>query len=273
MTEHTEPQINVEAVTTESHVSEESTTVTENKEAHTSATPHISIKAEEVFNIQGFPVTNSLIATWIVMVILLLLVMAYRTGKGKVYTMVHLLISMIYDLFKPILGSKARVFFPLTMTIFLFVLLQNWFGLLPGVNTIGVERHGAFLPIIRGGTADLNTTFALALVAMFMVQAYAVKYLGVKGYLKKFINLTNPIYLFVGILDILSEFSKVLSFSFRLFGNIFAGEVLLTVVAFLVPVLASLPFLMFEFFVGFMQALVFSMLLSIFLTVSSSHSH
>lgn len=237
-------------------------------------TPHISIKAESVFHVLGFNITNSLLATWVVMVILLLFVYAYNQKKGKVYTMVHMLMKMIYDLFKPILGDKARVFFPLTMTIFLFVLVLNWFGLLPGVNTIGIETAHGFVPVLRGGTADLNMTFALAIIAMFMVQAYSIKYLGLGGYLKKFINLSSPIYLFVGLLDILSEFSKVLSFSFRLFGNVFAGEVLLTVVSFLVPVLASLPFLMFEFFVGFMQALVFSMLLSIFLTVGATkHSH
>ncbi|MFA6005138.1 MAG: F0F1 ATP synthase subunit A [Patescibacteria group bacterium] len=263
------PQNNAPAESIETH-STEAVVKTETKE---SSTPHISIKAEEVFRIGNFPVTNSLIATWIVMVFLLVLVLFYNKKSGKVYILLNMVMKGVYGLLAPIFGDKARVFFPLSMTIFLFVLMLNWFGLLPGVNTIGIEGAHGFLPVLRGGTADLNMTFALALFGMFMVQFYAVKYLGVKGYIKKFINLTNPIYAFVGILDILSEFSKVLSFAFRLFGNIFAGEVLLTVIAFLVPVLASLPFLLFEFFVGFMQALVFAMLLSIFLTVSSSHGH
>ena len=106
-----------------------------------------------------------------------------------------------------------------------------------------------------------------------MIQVFGIKFLGFKDYIKKYINLTNPINFVLGILEIVSELSKILSFSFRLFGNIFAGEVLLTIVAFLVPVLASFPFIMLEIFVGFIQALVFSMLTAVFISGAIAKHH
>jgi len=129
------------------------------------------------------------------------------------------------------------------------------------------------IPLFRGNNADINATLALALVAVAMVQVYGVKFLGFFTYIKKFIDISNPVNFVLGILEIMSEVSKVLSFTFRLFGNIFAGEVLLTIVAFLVPVLASFPFLILEIFVGFVQALVFSMLTSVFFSLAVSSHH
>lgn len=136
------------------------------------------------------------------------------------------------------------------------------------------EEHGEkLIPILRGNNADLNTTMGLALISVFLIQVYSIKYLGIKGYLQKFFNFTNPILFFVGILDIISEISKVISFSFRLFGNIFAGEVLMTIIAFLIPILASFPFLLFEFFVGLIQAMVFSMLTAVFINGAIQKHH
>ena len=156
-------------------------------------------------------------------------------------------------------------------------ILKNWFGLLPGVGSFlikVVEEHGeVFIPLLRGNNADLNTTLALAIISVVSIQFFSIKYLGIKKYLHKFFNFSDPISFFVGILDILSEFSKVLSFAFRLFGNIFAGEVLLTIVAFLVPVLASFPFIGLEIFVGFVQALVFSMLTAVFISGAIVEHH
>jgi F-type H+-transporting ATPase subunit a len=152
-------------------------------------------------------------------------------------------------------------------------------------ETVGSEEHGTknvaqggeheeeimTIPLLRGNNADLNATLALALVSVVMIQIYGVQFLGFKTYISKFLNFKDPIYFVLGILEIVSEVSKVISFAFRLFGNIFAGEVLLTIVAFLVPVLASFPFLMLEVFVGLVQALVFSMLTSVFLSLAVSH--
>ena len=126
-----------------------------------------------------------------------------------------------------------------------------------------------FIPLFRGSTADLNTTLALALIAVVSIQYFGIRDLKL-AYFKKFINLSNPIMFFVGILELISEVSKIISFAFRLFGNMFAGEVLLTVIGSLVPIIAPLPFPGLEIFVGFIQALVFSMLTAVFLSMAVS---
>jgi len=224
-----------------------------------------------------------------------------KDEKNGLYYTVTLMLRTLYDLFSTIVHDKVDVFFPLLSAFFLYILIQNWSGLLPGVGSIVVKVpaavvHGTILheekevvttheavkleggheeelevPLFRGNNADLNATLALAIISVTMIQVYGIQFLGFKTYITKFLNFKDPIYFVLGILDIISEVSKVLSFAFRLFGNIFAGEVLLTIVAFLVPVLASFPFLILEVFVGFVQALVFSMLTSVFLSLSVSH--
>ncbi len=235
--------------------------------------PKISIKPEIIFYILNFPVTNSYLLSLIVVLLFFLIAFAYyeqtkKVHKSGFFYFFQFIIKSIYELFESVLGEKTKVFFPLLLSFFMFIILQNWFGLLPGVGSLLVND----VPLFRGGNADLNSTFVLAIISVVMIQIYGIKYRGLWGYLKKFINLTNPINFFLGILEILSEFSRILSFSFRLFGNIFAGEVLLTIVAFLVPVLASFPFIILELFVGFIQALVFSMLTAVFISGAiSSH--
>ncbi len=134
------------------------------------------------------------------------------------------------------------------------------------------EEHSTFVPYFRAPTADINTTLALALFSIITVQIIGVKFLNL-GYFKKYIDLRSPIYFIVGLLEIMSEISRIISFAFRLFGNIFAGEVLLTVIAFLIPLALPIPFLGLEIFVGFIQALVFSLLTLVFLsTATASHA-
>lgn len=235
--------------------------------------PHVSIKAETLFSLFGFPVTNALLTSWLTVIVLIVLASLYNRNK-TVTGLLNLILKPVYGLFNNVFGNKIEVFFPLVMTYFLYILSLNWLGLLPGVGTILLKSNGHTVPLLRAGTADLNTTLTFGFLSIFMVQFYSVRYLGWGKYLKKFFNFANPIKAFVGILELISEISKAISFSFRLFGNIFAGEVLLTVIAFLVPVLASFPFLLFEFFVGFIQALVFSMLSSIFISVAiADHGH
>lgn len=241
---------------------------------------HISLSAEEIFKIGGkFSVTNSLLTTWIVM-LLLFLFSIFATRKlqlvpTRLQSIVEVVIDMLRDLFQGVLQEKVNTFFPLLATIFLFIICLNWVGLLPGVGTIGIEKieegHKAFIPLFRAGTADLNTTLALSLIVISVIQYSGLRSLGV-GYIKKFFNFSNPLNFYVGILELISEFSKIISFAFRLFGNIFAGEVLLTVIAFLMPLFAPLPFLGLELFVGFIQALVFSMLTTVFLSVATTKS-
>lgn len=244
--------------------------------------PHISIKAETIFHLFGLGITNSMIASTLVFFLTIFIAFYYKTQstkerKGNFYYLIKFFVKSIYDLFYSVLGDKTDVFFPLLFSFFFYILLQNWFGLLPGVGSLLIkvveEHEEIFVPLLRGNNADLNTTLALAIISVFSIQFFAVKYLGIKKYLHKFFNFSDPIMFFVGILDILSEFSKILSFAFRLFGNIFAGEVLLTIVAFLVPVLASFPFIALEIFVGFVQALVFSMLTAVFLSNAVVEHH
>ena len=161
---------------------------------------------------------------------------------------------------------------------FLFILLNDWVGVLPGFGSIRVTEikngHEVFVPFFRSANSDLNTTFALALIAVFAIQMYGIQRLGFFGHAGKFINLTHgPIHFFVGLLELIGEFAKVLSFSFRLFGNVFAGEVLLVIMMSLLPVwvaFGALPFFLLEYFVGFIQALVFAMLTLIFLKVATT---
>lgn len=246
---------------------------------------HIQLPAEGICTILGFTITNTIFTTWIVMLVLVLL--AYfgtRQMKevpsglqGVLEPIVEYLANMVDDMAG---REKGKKFFPLVATIFIFVLAANWMGLLPLFGSLGIyhEAHGekVFVPILRSAATDLNTTVGLALIAMVTVQVYGVRYLGLKGYLSRFFTVKGPIDMFVGLLELISEFAKIISLSFRLFGNVFAGEVLLGVIAFLVPWVMVLPFMGLELFVGVMQAFIFAVLTLIFLvsaTVSHEGSH
>lgn len=244
--------------------------------------PRISIKAEPLFHILGLTITNSYLASLIVIGLTLFLGLYFQkqnksSHKSNFYYFIIFFIKSIYTFFESVFGDKTSIFFPLIGAFFFYILLQNWFGLLPGVGSVlvKIEEGGEmiFAPLLRGNNADINTTLALAIISVSLTQYYGVVFLGFKNYMKKFINISNPINFGIGLLEIVSEFSKVLSFSFRLFGNIFAGEVLLTIIAFLMPVLASFPFLLLESFVGLVQALVFSMLTAVFISNAISTHH
>lgn len=235
---------------------------------------HISLAAEKIGQIGGLAVTNSLLATWVVMG-LLFVFSVLSTRKltlipSNLQITAEIIVGGLYDFFSTVVGERIKLFFPLIATFFLFIIMLNWFGLLPGVGTIGFFRGEEFVPILRAGTADLNMTIALAIVSIVAIQYYGFKTLGVH-YSSRFLNFKDPIYFFLGLLEILSQLSSILSFAFRLFGNIFAGEVLLAVMAFLMPFIVPLPFLAMELFVGLIQALVFSMLTAVFLVIAVTH--
>lgn len=240
--------------------------------------PEISLAAEQIFKVGSFSITNSLITTWVTMLILFAIaIIATRKLTlipSNLQSIIELVVGGLYDFFGKINGKNIKIFFPILASIFIFVLTANWLGLLPGVGTIGffreAEEHVKFTPLFRGATADINTTLALALIAVVSIQYFGFLTVGTH-YRTRFFTFKDPISFFVGILELVSEFSKIISFAFRLFGNIFAGEVLLTVMAFLMPFIVPLPFLMMELFVGLVQALVFSMLTSVFLNVAVSH--
>jgi F-type H+-transporting ATPase subunit a len=251
--------------------------------------PHISMAAETLFHIGPLPVTNTLLTTWICMAFIILLSwLAFREPKvvpTGLQNLVETAIEMFYDgVARVRAGNRAALFLPLAGTLFFFILLANWMGLLPFFNSIGliVEHHGEreFVPLLRPANTDLNTTLALALFSVFATQVYGVKARGFLQYCNRFIRVggivdllkgrrsRNPIMLiidlFIGFLELLDEMTKLLSFSFRLFGNIFAGEVLLIVISLLLPFVAPLPFLALELFVGYIQALIFATLTLVF---------
>lgn len=245
---------------------------------------HISLAAEKIFTLFGvFPVTNTLIMAWVAMAVLVgfSLIVRRRLASLPVsgaQNFAEAVIENSLSFVESVVGSRkdAERFFPIVATIFFFVLLSNWLGIFPGIGSVGfreVGEHGeVFVPLLRSANSDVNMTLALAVSSVVIVQVFGVATLGVFTYGKKYLNFSNPILFFVGLLEIISEIAKMISFSFRLFGNIFAGEVLLTVIAFLLPFIAPLPFLGLELFVGFMQALVFAMLTLVFLKVATEHN-
>lgn len=286
------------------------------------ALPEIVIAPEPVFTVLGWPITNTLLASWLTMIILIV-VSWLATRKmslvpGRFQGLMEMIVEGFYDLCKGVAGENTRKFFPIVMTIFLFLVVSNWLGITPIYGSIGVLHHSehgntvewineshtvgvwekvateavaepdeaahgeaehgesyALAPLFRSAATDLNLTFGLAITSMVLVQYFGLRSLGL-SYLKKFFNFSlRPLGLidaFVGILELMSEFSKIISFSFRLFGNIFAGEVLLGVMAFLIPFVVSLPFYGLELLVGLVQALIFMMLtLSFFVIAQIGH--
>lgn len=244
----------------------------------------ISLKAEEIFHIGGFPVTNSLLLSAVAFVALIVLGAVFRKKiaivPGAFQNTVEAIVEGFMKLMDSVLGSREKTekYLPLVLTIFLMVVLSNWLGLLPGVGSIKIhtlqEGHDAFVPLFRAPSADLNFTVALAILSVLSVNIFGVLALGFIRHFSKFFTLKNPLYTFVGILEFISEFAKMVSFSFRLFGNIFAGEVLLIIIGFLVSYLVPLPFLFLEIFVGFIQGFVFAMLTLVFIamaTVEEAH--
>ncbi len=299
--------------------------------------PEISIAAETVFSLFGFPITNTLLATWLTMLLLILgswlITRKMKMVPGRWQSAMEMLVESMYNLVEGAVDRKwARRFFPIVMTIFVFLLVSNWLGLTPLYGGWGVLHHSAhgqpvewlnsshtvglwvesdtgeanashaepgegelytLAPMFRSAATDMNTTFALAIISVVLTQVFGYWAQGIK-YFGKFLavgriveTFTKPglgcggrigtffmgvIDLFVGMIETVSEIGKIISFSFRLFGNIFAGEVLLGVIGFLIPYLVSLPFYGLELFVGFVQALVFMMLtVAFFVTAMRGH--
>ena len=315
--------------------------------------PHIQLPAEPISAsplIGSFRITNTMVASWAAILVLTLLsYFGTRRAKeipGRLQGFLELVLELFLTLSERVAGpEKARMFLPLVVTIFLFVVTANWMGILPGYGTVGrfesadeiihhaEEKHhsdeksghhdsdyltqikiqifenagpikvqnpgsvgteitakdyhdnglqsgqsgGLLVPFLRSANTDINTTLGIALIAMFMVQFWGFRKLGIFGHLGKFINFTNgPIGFFVGILEGISEFARIISFTFRLFGNIFAGEVLLMAMAFLLPLIGLIPFLGLELFVGLIQGLIFAVLTLVFsamATVEHSEEH
>ncbi|MBU0647753.1 F0F1 ATP synthase subunit A [Patescibacteria group bacterium] len=249
--------------------------------------PVISLSAEAITYWGTLPITNTLVVSLVISVSLMLFAIIFRPFIKSVPSGIQNIVEMIFegavDFIESVLQDRkaAYQYFPVVFTIFLFVILYNWIEIVPGLGSIGVwgEHHGeiVLIPFIRSSSADMNVTIAIAISAMISVQIYGSSALGIGEYAGKFLvsPFKKPYFIgtFVGLLEIVSEFAKIISFSFRLFGNIFAGEVLLLVVGFLIPYIVPLPFIFLEIFVGFIQALVFSMLTLVFIKNAATAHH
>ncbi len=291
---------------------------------------HISISAETLAQVGPLSISNSMLTSWIVSLFIIALALIAHSSanskkKSRLYTLFEMLVDGVYNFAAEMTGSRAKatMFLPLVLTFFLWIALNNWAGLLPGVGPIGIkegkeseeqaviapstyvavagtsdtheddavtsqeiaqessEEHpessegsesehatAKVIPVFRAGTADLNTTIALAAISVASTQYFGLKVLG-GHYLKKYFDFSSPIKAFVGILELILELAKIMSFSFRLFGNIFAGEVLLAVMMFLVPIIVPMPFYGLELFVGMIQGVVFAMLSLVFFNLAT----
>lgn len=240
---------------------------------------HISISSEALFYIGNFPVTNALLTGIIgtLVAVWILWYAASRVKKGKYNRFVGLVQWVFEGLLKQITDvipdkKIARRITPLAITIFFVVLINYWVSILPGLDTI--KWNG--VPVMRSLAADLNFTLGLALITIVTVQIYAVKYLGVFGNGGRYFRnpFKDPVGAFEGVLELIGEFSRGTALALRLFGNAFAGEVLLIVIAVLTSYAATvvLPFFMaFELFIGFIQAYVFFVLTLIFTALAVAH--
>jgi F-type H+-transporting ATPase subunit a len=240
-------------------------------------TPHVSLAADELFNIGGFlPITNAMVLGLLgyAAVISLLVYVAHVVKKEtKRNFLVKLIVWMYEGLYRTVenvVGDKeiARKFAPLPIAMFFFVIVQYYLGILPFVGPITVDG----VPLFRGFAADLNTTFGLAILMLVAAQIYAIKTHGFFGNIGRYLRnpFKDPAGAFEGILEIFAEFSRTVALSLRLFGNVFAGEVLLVMIAFLTQhfaVFALPPFYIFELFIGGIQAYIFFMLTTVFVSL------
>lgn len=246
--------------------------------AHSSGI-HVALSAEQIGTFFGIPLTNTLLMSWIVMGLLFALAFYVRANlnliPGKFQTFIELLFGYIQEFIETTLEDKvwARRIFPLLLTLFLFIALSNLVEFTPGIGSILVEHEGEHVPLLRSVNTDLNVTLALTFIVMFVIEFAGIFALGLFKYAGKFINFSSPINFIVGLIELVSELSRFISFSFRLFGNIFAGEVLIAVVSFFVPYFLPAPVMAFEMFVGIVQGAVFALLTLFFVKMAIAEPH
>jgi F-type H+-transporting ATPase subunit a len=257
----------------------------------------ITLYAEPIAQIGEFTITNSLITSWIAVIILAIFFVAVGKKIKSVPRGIHNIFELILEgalnLADSVTGDRKKTekFLPITLSLFLFILVSNWLGLFPGMGTIGfIESHegeSVFVPLFRASTADLNTTLAFSIMAIALSHIFAVTVIGGRKHFNKFINLNaaksiftefkndktviivNPIKIFVGLLEIIGEIAKIASLSFRLFGNVFAGEVLIASMMAIIALVLPIPFIFMEMIVGLIQALIFAMLSLVFMTIAT----
>lgn len=253
-----------------------------------------ALAAEPLYHLGNFPVTNSMLNAWMAAGFFIVVAIIASRRKSLVPRGIHNFFEAVVEFLMTevekvtIDKKRAKAFFPFVATIFLFLIVNNWLGLLPGTGTIGLYQlvHGEveLVPLLRPAGADLNFTLSLAILSLVVVQAVGIKATGIVNYVSKFVNIRGIILavpkgpmaivvaiieFFVGLIEIISEIAKVLSLSLRLFGNVFAGEILMGVMLSLISYFLPIPFIFLEILVGAIQATVFSMLVLVFLTVAT----
>jgi len=262
--------------------------------------PQVQLPSEPIFHILGFPVTNTIVSAWFTIIVLVLFFwLATRKSRlipGRLQALVEAVLGWLLDLCKTVAGEKnGRRFFPVIATIFLFVLTNSWLGLLPFFGSIIVHTPEADVPLFRNASTDANLPLALAIVSFCFVEYYGFKTLGFP-YIKKFFNfggffhnaglvirgkiksgfggmVLGIVNAFIGFIELLSELIRLVSFTFRLFGNMTAGEILLVLIMFLIPWLVVPVFYGLELLIGVIQAFIFSGLTLVFVTMATtSHS-
>lgn len=258
---------------------------------------NIPVAAEIIGHLGALPITNAYINSSIVTILFVVFALVLNRNlkkvPGKLQNGFEAILEFLFGYFDQVTGNreKSKKFMPIVGTLFLFILCSNWFGLVPGNGTIGIWQmvHGEMelVPIMRSAGSDLNLTVAMAVVSIFASHLIGIFTLGFFVHWNKFIQLGTiwkalksfkPVAVLValvefivGLIELFSEIAKVVSLSLRLFGNIFAGEVLLTVISSLVSVAVPLPFMFLELIVGVIQATVFAMLTLVYLSMMTTH--
>jgi F-type H+-transporting ATPase subunit a len=253
--------------------------VPEEAAEHGESLIHVAIKAETLFHLGPIAVTNSMVGTLIATVVLASLAWwasrNHAVVPSRFQSLLEFPIEFLADIVRAQSGSRWRAILPPVLTIFLLVLVANYVGLLPGVGTIGVhvveDGHEAVVPIIRPASADLNFTLALALIAFVLFVGWGIRANGARGYLKETF-VANPPYMtpLMTPIHIVSELSRIISLSMRLFGNVFAGEILLAVMLALTFAIVPVAFLGLEMIFGAVQALVFALLTLTYITLATA---
>ncbi len=270
-------------------------------ESNTTQEQHIShevtIFAEPVLHFKNFTITNSLINSWLTVIVVFFLALAIRLKikkvPGKLQHVFEIFIGGALDLLDQVTNNRniTNRIFPFVFSVFVFILLNNWLGIMPFIGSVGFtalhDGHLTFIPLFRGGTADLNTTLALAGMSVIGANVFGVISLGLWKTFNKYVRIgalgeiftkfkkdpsiivVAPISFFVGLIEFIGELAKIASLSFRLFGNIFAGEVLLSSMAAIFAFVLPTPFLFLEVFVGLIQALIFSLLSAVYFTIAA----
>ena len=257
---------------------------------------HIDLRPSTLAHLGPMPVSNTLLASLLASVLLTAFALLARRRlvdipkARSLQNLVEAGFEFLLDFMQRFAGEHAVRFFPVVATFFLFILVSNWLSMFPGVGSIGLETKTAqgitFVPLLRGATSDLNTTCALAICSVASGQFFGASTLGLSTHLLRYfaiskwisffralfagrkprfsLLLSGALDVFIGVLELFDELTKILSFTFRLFGNIFGGEVLLLVIAFLMPFLVSIPFMALELFTGLVQAFIFAVLSTAF---------